>query len=215
MKLEDFENIDQTLIFNPSLDTQSCIRTPLCNTLIFEKWSTYQPILTPNKILKKNKNTLCYVTCQCGRNNNFEKKIFLAHENIHKLPSKVAHNRPHFFFGPWPKIYNPSHTTLLKIDNSSKRARNRSAEREVVPLDLVPASAASEVVFAGKKSRRRSRGRHNTRSRSRSPSKKRSKRRSSSRSGSVMSLSSLSSVDVRTLTYKRSPDQCNLTIFIQ
>ena len=150
---------------------------------------------------------------QCHSYNNFERNhSFLpmkTQNNCHQKLLIIGLN----FFGPWPKIYNPSHTTLLKIDNSSKRARNRSAEREVVPLDSMAASAASEVVFAGKKSRRRSRGRHNTRSRSRSPSKKRSKRRSSSRSGSVMSLSSLSSVDVRTLTYTRSPDQCNLTIF--
>ena len=57
------------------------------------------------------------------------------------------------------------------------------------------ASVAAEVEAAEAKKVRRG---HSTRSRSRSPSKKRSKRRSSSRSPK-MSLSPLSSSDVRTL----------------
>ena len=37
----------------PSLNTQSCIRRPLCSTLKFKNLSTYQPILRQNKIEKR------------------------------------------------------------------------------------------------------------------------------------------------------------------
>ena len=43
---------------------------------------------------------LFHVTFQCGRKGTFKKKLYLffVHENMKKLPSKVAHNRPKSFF---------------------------------------------------------------------------------------------------------------------
>ena len=86
-------HLHNTLCIYPSLNTQSCIRRPLCCTLKFEN------LPSPKKLRffmfsgsKKIfiKKVLC--NFQCGRYSVFDP------QNMKKLTSKVAYNRPPTFF---------------------------------------------------------------------------------------------------------------------
>jgi hypothetical protein len=48
---------------------------------------------------------LFYAMLRCNIFKNLL-NIFFAHENMKKTPSKVAHNRPQFFFQYWPGCLN-------------------------------------------------------------------------------------------------------------
>ena len=81
--------------------TDACSR-PLC--IYTEIWIPQQPIKRRLKHEKKNnkikKNT--FILCNFSVRTLQYFQFFFAHENIRKLPSKVAHNRPQtFFFKYW------------------------------------------------------------------------------------------------------------------
>ena len=76
------------------------------------------------KFPKKKNNNLpfFYAAFQCGRC-NFFKNLFLfffAHENIKKLPSKVAHNRPQTFFSSTGPAAQTSPELIFHIINMSQ-----------------------------------------------------------------------------------------------
>ena len=66
-------------VLNPSLNTQSCNRRPLCSTFRFEIWvlalqKPVFPLFWVQKIEKKNfLEKRYYVTFQCGRDSVFKK----------------------------------------------------------------------------------------------------------------------------------------------
>ena len=99
---------------NPCLNTQSCIRRPLCSTFKFENlrspinirfFHVFGGKKIKNKFYKKRYDATFSANAMV-----FSKKI--ATENMKKVPSKVAHNQPpspptpQFFFQYWSGCLN-------------------------------------------------------------------------------------------------------------
>ena len=114
LELFNRKNVYVNLWNTPSLNIQSCIRRPLCSTLKFENLSIslFWGKKNEKKLKKKSLKEIMQLFCFADSTMLSKFFNFFVPENMKKLPSKIAHNRPNFFFSVLARLTKRQKTEI-------------------------------------------------------------------------------------------------------